>query len=133
MFDLTTDELTAIGGASTIVIGESGVSTGTLTVDGTADFSGDSLTIYAGSIVDGASGVLTAGTLSADVGTGSIALDNADVHGISNLGAVTADGGFTLDNGDTSLTVTGTLSTTGNVSIDVGAGTYAQNLSLIHI
>ena len=102
-------------------------SDGLLTIS-SASVGANSLDITtAGGVADSASGII-AGTLSVVAGTSSSVVLDKVSHNISNLGAVTADGGFTLDNGDTSLTVTGALSTTdSNVSIDVGTGTYAQN------
>ena len=50
---------------------------------------------------------------------------------IAQLGEVTAGGGFTLNNSDTSLTVGGAITTTDQaIDIDVGTGQYTQSTNI---
>ncbi len=73
---------------------------------------------------------VTAGTLTVNSGSAySVILDSGS-HNVTNLGAVTAGNGFTLDNGTNDLTVTATINTSDNngaVVLDVGTGDYFQN------
>ena len=67
--------------------------------------------------------------------SGAIDLDGA-ANAVSNLGAMTAVGGFiTFDNGDNSLTLTGTIQTQNNtgdlITLDVGAGALDTNDQLV--
>ncbi|MEJ1436981.1 MAG: filamentous hemagglutinin N-terminal domain-containing protein [Candidatus Sedimenticola sp. (ex Thyasira tokunagai)] len=95
-------------------------SVGTGTIDLTAG----------GNVTDSASGGITAATLTVDAGSSySVILDEGS-HAVTNLGAVTAGGGFTLDNGNNSLTVTNDINTSGSngsVVLSAGTGTYTQN------
>ncbi|RLG19584.1 hypothetical protein DRN74_06610, partial [Candidatus Micrarchaeota archaeon] len=77
------------------------------------------------------SGAITAGTFSASVSGGGSIDFSTQTNNITNLGAVTAPGGFALDNGNNSLTINGSLSTTNNnISIDVGTGTLTTNATI---
>ncbi|MCE3238607.1 MAG: hxuA 2, partial [Gammaproteobacteria bacterium] len=72
-------------------------------------------------------GAITAGTLAATLTSGALNFNSAS-NAITNLGAITAPGGFSLTNGNNSTTVTADINTTNNpVNINVGTGTYTQN------
>ncbi|OGT79553.1 MAG: hypothetical protein A3H91_15460, partial [Gammaproteobacteria bacterium RIFCSPLOWO2_02_FULL_61_13] len=126
--DLTLSTVTATGTARNITA--STTTSGNIAVNGVMTATGDTVTFTAaGDVADGASGAIAAGTLVATLtgGTSDLTL-NSGLHNIANLGAITAPGGFTLDNGTNSVTVTGAITTTDTaIIIDVGTGTYSQN------
>ncbi|MFA4854449.1 MAG: hypothetical protein WC616_03765 [Candidatus Omnitrophota bacterium] len=75
------------------------------------------------------SGAVTANTFTANLSTGSIDLGTF-ANNITNLGAITAPGGFTLTNGNNSLTVLAAINTSGSngpISINVGTGGFTSN------
>ncbi len=85
------------------------------------------LTSIGGDVTQSASGAITAGNLTGTLTTGALNLNSAS-NAITNLGDITAPGGFNLTNGNNSTTVTGTINTTNNaISINTGTGTYNQN------
>jgi hypothetical protein len=73
------------------------------------------------------SGAMSAASL-AVAGTGAGSLNfGTQTNNIATLNAITAAGGFALNNGNNAVTVAGNLSTTnGAVSIDTGTGAYTQ-------
>ena len=74
--------------------------------------------------------MLTAGNLVATLSAGALNLNSA-TNAISQLGGITAPGGFNLTNGNTGTTVSSNISTTNNaVSINTGTDTYTQNNSV---
>ncbi|MHB8157349.1 MAG: beta strand repeat-containing protein, partial [Desulfocucumaceae bacterium] len=76
------------------------------------------------------SGAITANTLTANLSAGSIELGTF-ANNITNLGAITAPGGFTLDNGNNPVIATGAINTAGSngpISIDVGTGEFTSNI-----
>ena len=102
--------------AGTNINTASSVGSGTLT-----------FTTMGGNVTQSAAGAVTAGTLVGTLTAGALNLNSAS-NAISNLGVITAPGGFNLTNGNTSTTVIGAIGTTNNaVSINVGTGTYQQN------
>ncbi len=147
-FDLTQAELTAFatGVSGPIVIGDAAASTGTLTIGGTANLAGETLTLNAGSITDGANPgrTVTAANLNLNARTGAIgsaaangAIDvavtnltvttsgqNAYVNatGAVNLGA----GASNLGAGGLNLTATGAITQSGAVTA-TGSSTFAAN------
>jgi trimeric autotransporter adhesin len=74
------------------------------------------------------SGAIAAASLTvAGTGAGSLNL-GTQANSIVTLNAITAAGGFTLNNGNNAVTVAGALNTTNSaVSIDTGTGAYTQN------
>jgi hypothetical protein len=66
----------------------------------------------------------------AGTGTGSLNF-GTQANSIATLNAITAAGGFALNNGNNAVTVAGALNTTNSaVSIDTGTGTYTQNANI---
>jgi filamentous hemagglutinin family protein len=76
-------------------------------------------------------GVVTAASLAVSgAGAGAVNLASSS-NAIGTLNAITAAGGFALNNGNTSVAVAGNITTTNNaVSIDTGTGTYTQNANI---
>ena len=122
-FNTTNSNATFASATGTNISSASSVGTGTLTLGGVGFTMG-------GAISQSAAGTITttgAGSLVATLAAGALNLNSA-TNAISNLGVITAPGGFNLTNGNTSTTVIGAIGTTNNaVSINVGTGTYAQN------
>ncbi|MCZ8257683.1 MAG: hypothetical protein O9327_18710, partial [Polaromonas sp.] len=77
------------------------------------------------------SGAVAAASL-AMAGTGAGALNfGTQANSIATLNAITAAGGFALNNGNNGVTVAGALNTTNSaVSIDTGTGAYTQNANI---
>lgn len=77
------------------------------------------------------SGAVTAASLAiSGTGTGSVNLAT-QANTIATLNAITAAGGFALNNENTNLIVAGNLNTTNNaVSIATGTGSYTQNANI---
>ena len=154
-FDLTQAELTAFstGVSGPIVIGDAAASTGTMTIGGTANLAGETLTLNAGSITDGANPgrTITAANLALNARTGAIgsaaangaidvavtnltvttAAQNAYVNatGAVNLGAGPSNlgaGGLNLTSTG-AITQSGAVTATGNSTFAAGA---ANNVTL---
>jgi filamentous hemagglutinin family protein len=80
----------------------------------------------AGTITQTSSGALTI-TETLHIPSAASVNFKGTVNTVSNLGAITAPGGFELYNGNTGLTVTGAISTTdAPVYMNLGTGTYGQ-------
>ena len=115
-FHLDTTELGDIV-AGKLVIGSTGTTTtsGQIVIGGSVSLGSTDLDLLStGGVVDGADGsIVTTGTVTVDAAASSVVLTNSTAgHGIAQLGAVVAGSGFALDNGDTSLTVGGAITTT---------------------
>ncbi|RLJ19752.1 hypothetical protein DJ030_08285 [bacterium endosymbiont of Escarpia laminata] len=83
----------------------------------------------AGDVTDAVGKGITAATMTAALtGVSSdLTLDSGN-HNITQLGAVTAPGGFTLDNGNNGITLTAEVQAANNViNIGVGTGTLVTN------
>ncbi|MEJ1355336.1 MAG: filamentous hemagglutinin N-terminal domain-containing protein [Candidatus Sedimenticola sp. (ex Thyasira tokunagai)] len=86
--------------------------------------------LTAGGAISQSGGSITADTLNVNTGATYSAILDSGSNNITNLGTVTASGGFTLDNGNNSLTVDDDINTSGSngaVVLSAGTGTYTQN------
>ncbi|MBL3526510.1 MAG: filamentous hemagglutinin N-terminal domain-containing protein, partial [gamma proteobacterium endosymbiont of Lamellibrachia anaximandri] len=85
----------------------------------------------AGDVTDAAGTGITAATMTAALtGVSSDLTLDSGSHNIVQLGAVTAPGGFTLDNGDNGITLTAAVQAANNViNIGVGTGTLVTNVA----
>ena len=96
-------------GAFTNTAGDFALTTGaSLNISGTVDVTGHTLTLTTGGLTEGASGTLTAATLTGST-AGTVALNQANT--ITNLGT------FTNTSGDFSLNNTGNLNIAGTVDV----------------
>jgi filamentous hemagglutinin family protein len=145
-FDLTQAELTAFasGASGPIVIGDAAASTGTMTIGGTANLAGETLTLNAGSITDGANPgrTITAANLNLNARTGAIgsaAANGAIDVAVTNLTVTTASqnayvnatgavnlgaGPSNLGAGGLNLTSSGAITQSGAVTA-TGSSTFA--------
>ena len=91
-----------------------------LTLTGPLNVGVNTVTLDAGSLAQTAGGVITAATLSGStVGTANL---GTAVNAIGNLGAFVSGGAFTLNDGATALTLTGTLNAGANaVTLNAGS------------
>jgi filamentous hemagglutinin family protein len=88
------------------------------------------LTLQSGGNITQSGAVSAASLAVAGTGTGSLNL-GTQANSIATLNAITAAGGFALNNGNNGTTVAGNISTTnGAVSIDTGTGTYTQSANI---
>jgi filamentous hemagglutinin family protein len=79
------------------------------------------LTLNAGSITELTNGAITAGTLTGGTATGDVTLANANA--VKDLGAfaVAATHDFTLNNGTTALTIDGSVTVPGTLTLNAGS------------
>ncbi|MES1977801.1 MAG: YDG domain-containing protein, partial [Pseudomonadota bacterium] len=112
--------------ATSLTATTAGADTGDIALNGAINVTG--LTLVAGSSISPAD-TIKASTLAATLTGASSALNlGAAANEITTLNAITTPGGFTLNNGNNSLTVAANITATNNaVSIDTGTGTYTQS------
>ncbi|RBA23598.1 filamentous hemagglutinin N-terminal domain-containing protein [Herminiimonas fonticola] len=88
------------------------------------------LTLQSNGNIDQSGGVTAASLAVSGTGTGAVNL-GTQANTIATLNAITAAGGFTLDNGNTNLAVAGNINTTNSaVSMATGTGSYTQNANI---
>ena len=118
--------ITTTGAAAVTIQNTAALSVKTITTGSTGTVTLGATGVTVGAITEATGGVITAGTLTGK-STGSVSLNLANV--ISNLGAFTASGAFTLDN---TAILTQTAATTldsgaGAITIDNGGAAFTQS------